>query len=130
MVNFYVLSVLLFATLLLIIKGTSEKLMHAYVQSNPGSNIKNYFKMTNEKKWFFTACLLGTVHAIALVVMCFVAVFSCEVPTEGQTFANNETCFMTPNIWNYRLLAFFSAYCTVDLFNVTFLQKDFSSGAL
>ena len=46
LINFYILSVLLFATLLLAIKGTSEKVMHAYVQSNPGSNIKNYFKMT------------------------------------------------------------------------------------
>jgi hypothetical protein len=35
--------------------------------------------MTEEKKWFFSSCLLGTVNAISLVVMSFVAIYSCDV---------------------------------------------------
>jgi len=82
--------------------------------------------MTYEKKWFFASCILGTVHAIAIMGICFLAIYSCE--EQGQTFANNETCFTTPNIWNYRVLTFFCAYCTVDLFNAAVIQRDFSSG--
>jgi len=43
--------------------------------------------------------------------MCIIGIFSCDQP---GTFATNDYCLVTPNIWLYRCLIFFTAYCVVD----------------
>ena len=41
-----------------------------------------------------------------------------------KTFATDDYCLENPNLWMYRTLIFFCAYCTVDLLLCLILVND------
>lgn len=96
------------------------------VTQDPKSPAKHYLEMTNDKKWNFATCAHGFSHAILIVILCVRGIFSCESSSDGylKTFATDDYCLENPNLWMYRTLIFFCAYCTVDLLLCLILVND------
>lgn len=65
--------------------------------------------------------LLSITHSVLAIVLCMMGTFSCDQP---GTYVTSDYCMNTPNIWLYRALLFFSAYCLVDLCLTIFVVRD------
>ncbi len=85
--------------------------MYSCARSDPDSAAQNFVKMSHSQKWSTYENLLGISHAVMVSIICLIGTFSCD---QQGTYVTSDYCMNTPNIWLYRSLIFFSAYCLVD----------------
>ena len=86
--------------------------MEACVRSDPSSKAQHFCKMSHGQQWSTYENLLAITHSVIVSILCIIGIFSCDQP---GTYVSSDYCMNTPNIWLYRSLLFFSAYCFVDL---------------
>ena len=85
LIAFAVITVLFFTVMLPVVKVTLEMFMKQYLNLFPSSAIQNYFKFTGAKKWYFTSCIVGIVHALMILGLTLNAILKCDTPVDkGQ----------------------------------------------